>query len=129
MTILILDNKEEAAPYCKVLIKSNVTDTIIHSNLNGVVIATLPSGTYSISFFAFPFTSIKLDSFVIKANTKTTINTSLGNSNALCIAIIYSVRKLTDDEIAKIIDDLSNDREDNDLIKNKTCHIMWKIWQ
>ena len=44
-----------------------------------------------------------MDSFVADRNTKMTIITSLGQSNALRIALIYSKRKLKDNEIVKIV--------------------------
>lgn len=123
----ILANKGEAIPFAKIRIKNSEIDTTIHTDLNGFASIKLTSGTFSVSIFSLHFTPITLDNFILNEQTKTNIKTALGHSNALRIALIYSIRKLTDEEIKKIIDDLSNDREENELIKNKTCYIMWEI--
>jgi hypothetical protein len=91
------------------------------------VTITLPSATYSISILEFQSTPIIMDTFEAKGNTKMTIKTSLGQSNALGIILIYSKRKLTVNEIEKIVDDLSNDKDENELIKGKICYIMREI--
>jgi len=127
LTFTILDNNGEAVPSANIVIKNNTADTIIHSDLNGFVTATLPSGVFTISINSYQFTAIKLDNFKVKANTKINISTLLGQSNALRIALIYSMRKLTNDEIERIVDALSKGGEDNELIKDKTCYILWEI--
>ncbi|MBX7093349.1 MAG: hypothetical protein K1X56_01410 [Flavobacteriales bacterium] len=127
LTFQILDNKGDAIPFANITIRNSVTDTTIHSDFDGFVSIKLSSGTFSITIFSLQFTPITLDNFIVKENTKTDIKTSLGLSNALRIALIYSIRKLTDEEIKKIVDDLSNDKEESELIKNKTCYIMWEI--
>jgi len=123
----ILDEKGEAIPFAIVRIKNSVKDTTILSDFDGFVSANLTSGTFSISILYHQYTPINIDNFFVKENAETTIKASLGLSNALRIALIYSIRKLKDEEIEKLIDDLSNNRENNELIINKTCYVMWEI--
>jgi hypothetical protein len=127
LTFQVLDKNGAAIPFTNITIKNGETDTIVRSDFNGLVSISLTSGTYSIFIFSLQFTPITIDNFIINENTKTTIKTSIGKSNELSIALIYSRRKLSNEEIEKLVDDLSNDREDNELIKNKTCYVMWEI--
>lgn len=127
LTFQILDKNGEAIPCTNITIKNVETDTIVRSDLNGFVSVSLTSETYSLSIFNLQFTPITLDNFIINENRETTIKTSLGKSNTLRIARIYSRRKLSNEEVEKLVDDLSNDRENNELIKNKTCYVMWEI--
>src|SRR5204863_76335 len=56
LTFLISDNKGEAVPFANVKIKSSVIDTIVHSDFEGFITATLPPGPFSISVSALQFT-------------------------------------------------------------------------
>ncbi len=127
LTFQILDNKGDAIPFANITIKNSSTDTIIHSDINGFAAIKVSSGAFSVTIFSLHFTPITLDSFIVKENSATKIKTSLGHSNASRIALIYSTRKLTDEEVLLLINDLSNDKQENELIKNKTCYVMWEI--
>ncbi len=72
-------------------------------------------------------TPTEVKEFEVEENKKITISATLGKSNLLTIAAIYSKRKLTQLEIDRLIDDLSNDKENNVLIQDKTCFVMWEI--
>lgn len=123
----IFDRNGNVIPFANIEIKSRVTDTILHSDTNGFATSKINAGISSVNITALQYTPLSIDSLPIRENTKTTINATLGKSNALRIAVIYSLRKLSEKEIQKITEDLSNDNEENELIKNKTCYIIWEI--
>ena len=127
LTIQIFDKNGESVPFANISIKNNSIDTIIHSDLIGNVIAKLHSSPSTISVNAHSFTPLIIDNLVVYKNTKTTIKVLLGQLNSKRIAIIKSIRILKNEEITKLINDLSNNREVNELIKNKTCFITWEI--
>jgi hypothetical protein len=122
------DYKGESIVCCvNINIKGLKSDTTISLNENGSAKLYLPQSTYKISLSTPQFTSIDLNNLVTQANKGYIIRMYLGNSNTLRIIEIYSVRKLSDTEINKIIDDLSNAIQDNELIKNKTCYVVEQI--
>lgn len=123
----ILNKKEEAIPFANIRIKNSQIDTSFSSNIDGIAYIKLPSGTFSVSIFSHDITPIAIRKFLVKENTNTSIKTSLGLSNTLEIALIYSIRKLSKKEIKNLINDLSNESRENELIKNKTCYLMWEI--
>ncbi len=120
----ILDQKGVAIPFVNIVIKNKDVDTTIQSDLNGFATINLV-GTFSFFLFDLQFTPINIENFILKENTETTLKVSLGLAN-LRIAHIYSIRKLKDNEIQKLVEDLSNDA-DNELINNKTCYVTWEI--
>ena len=123
----VLDKKGESVPFASILIRGSKMDTLIRSNLDGYAIVSLPLDTFSITISEIQFTSLQLQKVVGTPNTKNLVNILLGKSNALSIALIYSRRKLSESEIGSIIQDLSNEKSDNELIKNKTCYVNWEI--
>lgn len=129
LTFQILDYEKEPLPFAEIIIDIfGKKDTLFLLNESGFISTTLPSGTFSITINGMNYTSsLVIDSFELKGNTKATIKTSLSKSNDSQITLIRSVRKLEKIEIEKIIYDLSNNREDNELIKNKTCIISFEI--
>lgn len=123
----ISDNKGESIPATNVKIKSSTIDTTILSDGNGFVTTILPTGIFSITIYALSFSTLQTNILATKGNTKTTIKASLGRSNVLNIITIHSVRRLTRVEINKIVDNLSFDNANNELIKNKTCYVTFEI--
>jgi hypothetical protein len=123
----IRDINEKEIPFAKISIKGVSTDTIILSDYRGLASVNLPARKYSISIIYSLCSPIILDSFEANSNSVTTIKASLGKSNSNLVAIISSQRKLTKEEIKKIVFDLSNENEDNELIKNKICIVEWEI--
>jgi hypothetical protein len=123
----IRDINEKELPFAKISIKGVSTDTIILSDYRGLASVNLPAGKYSFAINYSLFSPIILDNFKANSNSVTTIKASLGKSNSNLVAIISSQRKLTKEEIEKIVFDLSNEKEDNELIKNKICIVEWEI--
>lgn len=123
----VMDKKGESVPFSQILVRGNKIDTLIRADLDGYAVIALPMDTFSITISEIHFTSIQLQKVVATPNTKNLVNILLGKSNALSIALIYSRRKLTEFEIDSIIQDLSNEKNDNELIKNKTCYVSWEI--
>ena len=127
LSFQILDKQGETVPFQHITIKNNEVEKSFLTDLNDFFTITMTSGTFSISIYGQIYTPITIDNFNLKESKKVNIKISLGRANEMKIALISSVRKLTDEEIEKIIDDLSNGREDNQLIKNKTCFIGWEL--
>lgn len=127
LELQILDKNEVSLPHAKVIIKSKHSFTRFYSNINGVTSINIDSDTFSITLFDFHSTPLTIDNFVLKEYTKTVIKTSLGQINASRVALIHSSRKLTNEEIKRLIEDLSNGKNDTELIQNKTCYITWEI--
>ena len=127
LTFHLFDNTGTAVPMLNITLKNSISDTILQSNADGFAYLELTSGTYSLMLFSLPYTPIVLENYIVSANTHTTITTSLGRSNAMSIALIHSIRELTAAEIQQITDDLSNQKEDIELIKNKTCYVTWEL--
>lgn len=127
LSFRILDKKGDGLAFARVTIKNRFRDTALQADNKGFVTITLNSGIYSISIFSLLFTPIILSDYAVQSKTETTIFTSLGQSNQNSIALIYSIRKLRKEEIKKIVDDLSNNNGENELIRNKTCYVLWEI--
>ena len=126
ISFTIVDNKGDTLPLAVIKIKSNKIDTSMRSDSKGNANITLPSDTFSISVFSLGYSALAVNKIYVKPNSKINFRTSLGKSNASRIGHIYSQRKLTENEVGKIVDDLSNDK-DSELIKNKTCNVGWEI--
>lgn len=127
LAVQVFNREEEVIPFSIIKIKNNKTDITIYSDNNGFVSTSIEAGTYSITIDYIMATTLVINNFIVRENSRNCITASLGNSNALNIAIIYSCRELSSEEIESLIDDLSNGREDNELIINNTCYFMWEI--
>lgn len=125
--VQVLDKNGNGVSFAEIKLKSNEIDTVIQSDIEGFASFYLPKGTYSIFIFELELTSIEVKEFVIEENNEIDFTAKLGKSNLLTIAIIRSKRKLTQLEIDKLVDDLSNGKENNELILDKTCYVMWEI--
>jgi hypothetical protein len=123
----VTDTFGDRIPFANININRINTTDIINCDFNGLATLTLQSDTFDISVLAMFFTTLKIDKLVGKANSKITIKTTLGKANTRYIGHIHSVRQLTDYEINKMVDDLSRDINDSELIKNKTCYVIWEI--
>ncbi|MBL7890725.1 MAG: hypothetical protein JNL24_14325 [Bacteroidia bacterium] len=124
---IIADNKNELIPFVHIQVTENKNDSTIQSNIDGIAYYKPKNDSISIKIFHPYYTPIEIKNLVVPMNSVLFLSTALGKSNALSIAIIYSKRKLTEAEIEQINNDLSFNKGDNELIKNKTCYISWEI--
>lgn len=125
-----IDSSGDTIIQSYIKIKSNSVDTIIHnhiSELKSISKVLLKPNKYDITISSIEFSKLSITNINIYRNTSTTIISKLGYINDLDFGKIHSKRKLTDKEIENIIDDYSNRKGESELIKNKTCIIMWEI--
>lgn len=114
----------EVIPYEYVKLKHISGDTILLSDKNGRITFSGVAGEYSVFTLSPYLTEVQLFHLPIEKNTKTTIHFSLGQSNIFSIVHIYSSRKLNDDELKQIVDELSNHKE---IMIQEVCCVLWEI--
>jgi hypothetical protein len=124
---VVSDKNGHRVSYAKIKIRNSKTDTLLNSDINGYASFSMKADSIHLTVFYPNYTPVLLDLPPAKTNTKCTFTLFLGMSNDSRKGFLYSKRKLTEIEISKIIDDLSNGREDNILIKNKTCSVQWDL--
>lgn len=130
--------------YTKIISLAGVNDTILQSTIkihgNGldtilrtgyqyiqpIVKIALQPGEYDVEIYDIEHTSLNAKKIKILADCSATIITTMGYRNDQRWGFINSKRKLTQQEIDKIIEDYSN-RNEPELIKNKTCFVSWQI--
>ncbi len=126
-----IDSSGDTVLQLNIKVKSINFDTIIRNDFSQIktnVKVLLKPNKYNINIFSsLEFSPLNITNINIYNNTSTTITSKLGFNNGLEFGEIHSKRKLTDKELEEIIDDCSNRRDENELIKNKTCIIMWQI--
>ncbi len=124
---IIADNKQELIPFVHIKVNDKHIDTTLISDINGVAHFEPKNDSLSIKIFHPFYSPVEIKDLIVPMNSILFLSTSLGASNALRIAIIYSKRKLTKEEIDQINNDLSFNNGENELIKNRTCLISWEI--
>jgi hypothetical protein len=127
---IFIESRADTILQVYIKIKSANIDTVIHNEISQLKTITkmpLKPDKYDIIVSSIEFSTLNIDKVNIYNNTATTIISKLGYKNELEFGEILSKRKLNDKEIEKIIDDYSNRRDESELIKNKTCIIMWQI--
>lgn len=131
LTFQILDKDSYALPFAMVTIgrpiKNSATDCRLMSDMNGIATASLTPGTFSIGVVSSALTPLAIDSVVLRTGSSTKLKVILMPSKALRIAHVYSIRKLTEKELERLVNDLSHERKDIKLIKKKTCRVTWEI--
>lgn len=123
----IVENTSDFIPYVKISIKGNNIDTTLITDYNGTASITLDADQVSIKIFSMMYTPITIENYSINTNSLSIFKMTLGFSNMYRIANIYSKKKLSEEELEKLVDDLSQNKEDNELIINKTCYVLWEI--
>lgn len=130
LTFQILDKDSNALPFAMVTIgrpiKNSATDRLM-SDMNGIATVSLTPGTFSIGVVSSALTPLAIDSVVLRTGSSTKLKVILMPSKALRIAHVYSIRKLTEKELERLVNDLSHERKDIKLIKKKTCRVTWEI--
>ena len=105
-------------------------DTIIHPDFSKIKTITklnIVQGYYDVKIACIEFSLLEIKKIKIYPHTSTIIIAKLGYDNSLEGGQILSKRKLTENEQNEIINDLSNRKRENKLIKNKTCIISMAI--
>ena len=128
--VISVESRGDTVIQVYIKIKSDNIDTIIHNDFSEIITIAklaLKPNKYDITVSSIEFGTLNIEKINIYNNTSTTIIAKLGYKNELEFGEIHSKRKLSDKEIEKIIDDYSNRRGESELIKNKTCIIMWQI--
>ncbi len=127
---IFIESRGDTVIQSYIKIKSDQIDTLIYNDFSKIITITkvlLKPNKYDITVTSIEFGTLNIEKINVYNNTSTVIISKLGYKNDLEFGEIHSKRKLNDKEIEKIIDDYSNRRAESELIKNKTCIIMWEI--
>jgi hypothetical protein len=127
---VFIESRGDTVIQAYIKIKGDNLDTLIHNEiaqLKTITKVLLQPNKYSITVSSIEFSTLNIEKVNIYKNASTTIVSKLGYKNDLEFGEIHSKRKLSDKEIEKIIDDYSKRKDESELIKNKTCVIMWQI--
>ncbi|PQJ12097.1 hypothetical protein CJD36_009930 [Flavipsychrobacter stenotrophus] len=126
LVTITLDVKGDSLSVSSIIKKKKSMRKVL-LNFDGIDSAIFPAGRYKISFHS-SFTPVRPNRVRLKPNTKTIFKMTLGQSHSLSIIHIKSKRKLKRREIKQIVEDCSNSRkEENKLIKDKVCLILYEI--
>jgi hypothetical protein len=123
----LLNKKRDFIPFATIIFKSKSGDTILFSNLNGEATIILPPDTLNLIVNVIGYSPLPSKKFYFRPNSMNDFKIIMGKSNELRVGHIHSSRKLKESEIQKIIEDISNDKEEDELLKSKICYILWDI--
>ncbi len=127
---IFIESRGDTVIKSYIKIKSDNIDTLIHNDFSKITTITkvfLKPNKYDFTVTSVEFGTLNIKNINIYNNSSTIIISKLGYKNDLEFGEIHSKRKLNNKEIEKIIDDYSNRKDESELIKNKTCIIMWQI--
>ncbi|MEO8147325.1 MAG: hypothetical protein ABI723_06800 [Bacteroidia bacterium] len=126
VAFIVTDLKGRAMPFAIIKIKSTYIDTVLQTDLNGASSFSKITGQVqikisSVGFSTFTIVTTKMDSGAMILKCR------LGENHSSAIGHLHSKRKLSRTEISRIVKDLTEEEQDNEFFKNKTCYIDWEI--
>lgn len=128
MLNFIISNKTSTLPFSSVKIHSNNLDTVFNADIDGFASTAIRSDTTNFIIVSPGFVELKLESIPLKSNTLYEVQVLMSQHKSQHIAIIHSQRKLTGSELVILIENLSNEQEENNILfTKKICFISWEI--
>ncbi len=125
---IVVMEKKEGVPFLNIYVKNESVDMNGRTDIDGRCGLKIIPGNYQINLSYAGCTPITISDFKIEPHIKYIINITLGCTGKGSIMHIQSKRNLSTDELDKLVDDITNDKgEENELILYKICYYGFEI--